>query len=168
MNSRPRSATPRPPPQSEPARAPRLCRVNSEIAFLLQILLLLEASGVSAGAQNTADLTIRGVMPATQRLSVSPLRATVSTNQFTFTLEARNNAVAGYEVSIQSKAVPAGAKGVPAAYQVKCGGRSLTLAPGTSTLLSACTGDRHTRALLQISNPGPLREDILTLTVIAQ
>jgi hypothetical protein len=107
-------------------------------------------------------------MPATQRLSISPLQTSIATDQMSVTLDAKNNAAAGYAVTIQSKAPSAGTNGGQAAYQLKCGGRSLTLAPGTSRLLSDCTDDRSARTILQISNPSALRDDTLTLTVISQ
>ena len=139
-----------------------------EIEFLSRILLILLASCIPGDTQNTSRLTIQGIMPAAQRLSISPIQTTVAANHVIFTLDAKNNTAAGYAVTIQSKAPSAGTNGGQAACQLKYGGRSLTLAPGTSRLLSDCTDDRSARNILQISNPLALRGDILTLTVISQ
>jgi hypothetical protein len=146
----------------------RWFHASPEIECLSRILPILLASCIPAAAQNTASLTLQGIMPAAQRLSVSPIQTTIATNHISVTLDAKNNAAAGYAITIQSKAPSAGTNGGQAAYQLKCGGRSLTLAPGTSRLLSDCTGDRSTKAILQISNPSPWRADTLTLTVITQ
>ena len=107
-------------------------------------------------------------MPAAQRLSLRPIQTTLETNDILVTMDAENNAAAGYAVTIQSKTPGAGTNGGQAPYQLKCGGRSLTLVPGTSRLLSNCTGDRSAKAILQISNPSALSDDTLTLTVITQ
>ena len=136
--------------------------------FFSRILLILLASWIPAAAQNTASLTIQGIMPAAQRLSISPIQTTLATNQIIVTLAAKNNAAGGYAVSIQSKAASAGTKGLPAAYQLKYGGRSLTLAPGTTKLLADCSGDRSTKTILEISNPTATSNGTLTLTVISQ
>lgn len=133
-----------------------------------RIFLLLLASCIPANTQNTSSLTLQGIMPAAQRLSLSPIQTTVAKNRIIVTLDTKNNAAAGYAVTIQSKARNAGTNGGQAVYQLKCGDRSLTLAPGTSRLLSGCTGDRSTQTILQISNPSALRDDTLTLTVITQ
>ena len=146
----------------------RLSRASPEIEVWAQILLIIAASCIAAAAQNTASLTIQGIMPPAQRLSVGPIQTTTATNQITVTVEAKNNAAAGYEVTIQSKASKSGTNDARAAYQLTCGGRYLTLAPGTSRILSNCTGDRSTKTTLQISNPSPLHGDTLTLTVITQ
>ena len=107
-------------------------------------------------------------MPASQRLSISPIQTTIAANQILVTLDAKNNAAASYAVTIQSKARAAGTNGGQAAYQLKCDGRFLTLAPGTSRFLSGCTADRTARTILQISNPTAITDDTLTLTVITQ
>jgi len=146
----------------------RLFHCLQEIEVLSRILLILLVSCISAETQNTASLTIQGIMPASQRLSISPIQTTIAANQILVTLDAKNNAAASYAVTIQSKARAAGTNGGQAAYQLKCGGRSLTLAPGTSRLLSDCTGDRSAKTTLQISHPSALRDDTLTLTVITQ
>lgn len=107
-------------------------------------------------------------MPAAQRLSISPIQATTATNQIIVTLDAKNNSAAGYVVTIQTKAPSSGANSAQPAYRLKWGDRSLTLAPGTSMLLSDCTNDKSAKAILQISNPNALSAGTLTLTVITQ
>ena len=146
----------------------RLFHAIPETEVVSRILLILLVSCIPADTQNTASLTLQGVMPVVQRLSISPIQTTIETNQIIVTLDAQNNAVAGYAVTVQSKAPSTGTNSGQTAYQLKYGGRSLTLAPGTSKLLSDCTGDRAAKAILQISNPPGLSDATLTLTVISQ
>src|SRR5450756_1837488 len=146
----------------------RLFHAIPEIEILPRILLMLLISCVPGDTQNTANLTLLGVMPAVQRLSLTPIQTITETNRIIVTLDVNNNAAAGYAVTIQSKAASAGTNGGQAAYQLKYGGRSLALAPGTSSLLSGCTGDKSAKAILQISNPSALSDATLTLTVITQ
>ena len=133
-----------------------------------QILLILLAGCVPAAAQSPASLTLQGVMPVVQRLNISPIQTTTAADHIIVALDANNNAATGYAVTIQSKAPSPQTNDGQTVYQLKCAGRSLTLAPGTSRLLAGCTDGKSARTILQISNPSALREDTLTLTVVSQ
>lgn len=159
-------------PQASAANTNRLLiklkGARLETKVLSRILLMILASCIPADTQNAANLTIQGVMPAAQRLSLSAIQNPSETNRIVVTLAAENNAAAGYAVTIKSKTPSAGTNGYQTNYQLKYGGRSITLAPGTSRVLSACTGDRSARTILQISNASAFSDDSLTLTVITQ
>jgi hypothetical protein len=168
MNYRPSSATKGNRRLRNRRGVRRWFHVIPEIEILPRIILLLLVSCVSGDSQNTASLTLLGVMPAVQRLNISPIQTIIETNRIIVTLDVNNNATAGYAVAIQSKAATAGTNGGQAAYQLKYGGRSLALTPGTSRVLSGCTGDKSANTILQISNPSALSNATLTLTVITQ
>lgn len=137
-------------------------------ALLSRILLILLAGGISAAAQNSASLTIQGVMPAAQPLSLSSIQTSSGSNRITVTLDAKNNAATGYAITIKSKTSSAGTNGGPPNYQLNCGERSLTLAAGTSKVIADCTRDKSAKTVLQILNAPPRSDDTLTLTVISQ
>jgi hypothetical protein len=132
------------------------------------IALILLAGILSAEAQNVAALTIGGVMPSIQRVSVNSIHASSTTNQTVVTLDTQSNADGRYSVIIQSKALSPRSNGDSIVYEVKCGSRSFTLAPGTARLLSEYADDKSAKTVLQISNPSALGNHTLTLTVISQ
>jgi hypothetical protein len=130
--------------------------------------LILLASCIPAISQNTAALTIGGVMPSIQHLSINSIRMSATTNQTVVTLDAQSNADGRYSVTIQSKTVSPQSSGDSVIYQIKCGSRSFALAPGAAKILSEYADDKSAKTTLQISSPSASGNHILTLTVVSQ
>jgi len=128
---------------------------------------LLLATRQPAVAQNSASLTIGGVMPAMQRLQISAAPVSVNAGQISVTMNAGDNAGTRYAVTLESKEPRSRANAPPAVYQVQYGRQSLTLTNGTLKLVSG-RESKSTEAVLQISSPPPERSDILLLTLISQ
>jgi hypothetical protein len=118
-------------------------------------------------AQNSASLTIGGVMPAMQRLQISPAPVSVQTSQISVTMNAKDNAGIPYTVTLESKAALLRSNAPPVVYQVQYARQSLTLTTGTVKLVSGGE-NKSTEAILRISPHSPERNDILLLTLVSQ
>lgn len=132
------------------------------------IALMLWGSCISVVSQNTAALTIGGVMPSIQRLSINAVHVSSATNQTVVTLDATSNADGRYSVTIQPKSLGTLSNGDNTVYQIKCEGHSFTLTPRTSEILSEYVDNKSSNTMLQISNPSASGDHILTLTVVSQ
>jgi len=132
------------------------------------MLLILLVGCVCAEAQNSAGLTLRGIMPATQRLDIAPIATTSSAHGLTVLLGTSSNADAGYAVTLQSKTLRVRANGAGVSYEVNYDGHPLTLTSGAETFLFKHTGERSAPKTLEISNPSATSEDIVSLTIISQ
>src|SRR5579863_1316734 len=132
------------------------------------IALMLWGSCIPVVSQNTAALTIGGVMPSIQHLSINAIHVGSTTNQTVVTLDATSNADGRYSVTIQPKSLGLQSNEDNTVYQIKCSGHSFTLTPGTSKILSEYADNKSAKTMLQISNPSASGDHILTLTVVSQ
>ena len=128
---------------------------------------ILIATSQPAVTQNSASLTIGGVMPSMQRLKISPAPNSVKPGQISVTMSAGDNAGIRYAVTLESKAARSRSNAPPVVYQVQYDRQSLTLTNGTVKLVSG-RENKSTEAVLQISPPSKERNDILLLTLVSQ
>jgi hypothetical protein len=128
---------------------------------------ILIATCQPAVTQNSASLTIAGVMPAVQRLQISSAPINATPDQLSVTMNAGDNAGIRYAVTLESKTTHSRSNAAPIVYQVRYDRQSLTL---TSRPLKLVSGkeNKSTEAVLQISSPGQERNDILLLTLVSQ
>lgn len=107
-------------------------------------------------------------MPSIQSLNISPIQTTVITNQILVALDSRNNASAGYTISIHSKNFNTRTNGGSSIYQLKYNSHTFNVPPGKTRLLAQYSGNKPVKTFLQISNPSGMSSDTLVLTVASQ